>query len=154
MDISQKSFRLISEIEPIKGQSHHHIETSQLICSADQLSGFYMMTTLAFNGWRPFAANIWNHSAYKPIIIKTIKFLKRHQYYTVSDWLNCFLQWLFSTKQLKRNLFKKTSGSCGIYFLRPKWLNFSMKSLWHQSITAMLTIILLVKCLKWFFIWI
>ena len=27
----------------------YHIETSQLICSANQLAGFYMMATLAFN---------------------------------------------------------------------------------------------------------
>ena len=27
-----------------------HIETSQLICTANQLTGFYMMATLAFNG--------------------------------------------------------------------------------------------------------
>ena len=33
----------------IKRQSCHHIETSQLICSANQLIGFYMMATLAFN---------------------------------------------------------------------------------------------------------
>ena len=33
----------------IKGQSFHHIEPSQLICSANQLNGFYMMATLAFN---------------------------------------------------------------------------------------------------------
>ena len=33
----------------IKGQSCHHIETSQLICRAKQLTGFYMITTLAFN---------------------------------------------------------------------------------------------------------
>ena len=26
-----------------------HIETSQLICTADQLTGFYMRATLAFN---------------------------------------------------------------------------------------------------------
>ena len=29
--------------------SCHHIETSQLICRANQLTGFYMMATLAFN---------------------------------------------------------------------------------------------------------
>ena len=34
---------------PIKHQSCHHIETSQLICTANQLTGFYMMPTLAFN---------------------------------------------------------------------------------------------------------
>ena len=27
-----------------------HIETSELICSANQLTGFYMRVTLAFNG--------------------------------------------------------------------------------------------------------
>ena len=33
----------------IKQQSYHHTETSQLICSANQLTGFYMMATLALN---------------------------------------------------------------------------------------------------------
>ena len=33
----------------IKRQSCHHIETSQLICSANQLTGFCMIATLAFN---------------------------------------------------------------------------------------------------------
>ena len=36
-------------LELIKRQSCHHIETSQLICSANQMTGFYMMATLAFN---------------------------------------------------------------------------------------------------------
>ena len=35
--------------ELTKCQSCHHIETSQLIYSANQLTGFYMMATLAFN---------------------------------------------------------------------------------------------------------
>ena len=35
--------------DAIKRQSCHHIETSQLICSANQLTGFYMMATLALN---------------------------------------------------------------------------------------------------------
>ena len=33
----------------IRRQSCHHIETSQLICLANQLIGFYTMATLAFN---------------------------------------------------------------------------------------------------------
>ena len=33
----------------MKRQSCHHIETSQMICSENQLTGFYMMATLAFN---------------------------------------------------------------------------------------------------------
>ena len=33
----------------IKRQSCHHIETNQLICRANKLTGFYMMVTLAFN---------------------------------------------------------------------------------------------------------
>ena len=34
---------------PIHDQSFHHIETSQLICSANQLIGFYMMGALVDN---------------------------------------------------------------------------------------------------------
>ena len=33
----------------IKRQNYHHIETSQLIWRANQLTGFYMMATLAVN---------------------------------------------------------------------------------------------------------
>ena len=36
--------------KPIKCQSCPYIETSQLICCANQLTGFYMTATLAFNG--------------------------------------------------------------------------------------------------------
>ena len=37
-------------LELIKRQSCYHIETSQLICcSANQLTDFYMVTTLTFN---------------------------------------------------------------------------------------------------------
>ena len=36
----------------IKCQSCHHIETNQLICRANQLGGFFMMATLAFNELR------------------------------------------------------------------------------------------------------
>ena len=33
----------------MKRQSCHHTETSQLICIVNQLTGFYMITTLASN---------------------------------------------------------------------------------------------------------
>ena len=33
----------------MKRQSCHHIETSQLICSANQLTGFCMIANMAFN---------------------------------------------------------------------------------------------------------
>ena len=36
--------------KPIKCQCCPHIETSQLICTANQLAGFYMRITLALNG--------------------------------------------------------------------------------------------------------
>ena len=32
------------------GQCFHHVETSQLICSANQVTGFYMMGTLSVKG--------------------------------------------------------------------------------------------------------
>ena len=34
----------------LNDQCSHHIETSQLICRADQLTGFYMMGTLVVKG--------------------------------------------------------------------------------------------------------
>ena len=37
-------------INAFKCQCCPHIETSQLICCANQLTGFYMRATLAFNG--------------------------------------------------------------------------------------------------------
>ena len=39
-------------IKPIKCQSYPHIETSQLICTANQFTGFYMRATLALNGFK------------------------------------------------------------------------------------------------------
>ena len=37
-------------VKPIKYQCCPHIETSQLICCANQLTGFYMSATLTLNG--------------------------------------------------------------------------------------------------------
>ena len=37
---------------PIKSQNCHHIETSQLICIINQLTGFYVMTAMAFYGFK------------------------------------------------------------------------------------------------------
>ena len=34
----------------IEDQSCHHVETSQMICFANQLTGFCMIATLVFNG--------------------------------------------------------------------------------------------------------
>ena len=35
---------------PSKCQCYPHVETSQLICTANQLTGFYMRATLTLNG--------------------------------------------------------------------------------------------------------
>ena len=35
---------------PSKCQCYPHVETSQLICCANQLTGFYMRATLTLNG--------------------------------------------------------------------------------------------------------
>ena len=40
----------VNLINPFKCQCCPHIETSQLICFANQLTGFYIRVTLAFNG--------------------------------------------------------------------------------------------------------
>ena len=36
-------------VNPLTTNIPHYIETSQLICKTNQLTGFYMMVTLAFN---------------------------------------------------------------------------------------------------------
>ena len=43
------AMKMINLLELIKHQSCHHIVTSQFICRANQLTGFYMMATLPFN---------------------------------------------------------------------------------------------------------
>ena len=42
----------IEKYKPFNNQCSHHIETSQLICSANQLTGFYMIGTLVVKGLR------------------------------------------------------------------------------------------------------
>ena len=54
----------------IKRLSCHHIETDQLICFANQLTGFYMIATLAFNElvhFMPLVSfyNPWKHQKTK-----------------------------------------------------------------------------------------
>ena len=41
---------LLNPLRPIKCQCCPHIEASQLICCANQLTGFYIRATVAFNG--------------------------------------------------------------------------------------------------------
>ena len=42
--------------EPFNDQCSHHVETSQLICRANQLTGFYMMGTLAIKEFPGYTA--------------------------------------------------------------------------------------------------
>ena len=59
-------FKNISQIlfKPISGQYYTHIETSQLICSANQLTGFYERVTLSWCGlkivWQDMQKKILN----------------------------------------------------------------------------------------------
>ena len=41
---------MLEYLNPLNANVTHYIETSQLICIANQLIGFYMRATLAFNG--------------------------------------------------------------------------------------------------------
>ena len=45
----------VLNMPPIKCQCCPHIETSQLICCANQVTGFYMRATFVFNLLRQFA---------------------------------------------------------------------------------------------------
>ena len=54
---------LVDIVNPLTTNVPHHIETSQLICSANQLTGFCMRETLAFKGlnkdaWSPINAKL------------------------------------------------------------------------------------------------
>ena len=53
--LALKSFVKTSHkyVNPLNAKCHH-VETSQLICAANQLAGFYMMTILAFNGLKSY----------------------------------------------------------------------------------------------------
>ena len=50
LKISSFSEDRVMPVYPIKWQRCPHVETSQLICYAKQLIGFYMRVTLALNG--------------------------------------------------------------------------------------------------------
>ena len=67
LSISTPEYDCSKLTELIKGQSCHHRETSQWICSGNQLTGFYMMTTLAFNELIKY------RNALRPWTIKTIE---------------------------------------------------------------------------------
>ena len=47
---SSEEFMIPWRPSPIKCHCFPHIETSQLICTGNQLIGFYMRATMAFNG--------------------------------------------------------------------------------------------------------
>ena len=51
----------------MKCQSCHHTETSQLICSANRLTGFCMMATLVFNDLRPCQASFMEFSFHNAV---------------------------------------------------------------------------------------
>ena len=56
---------------PIIDQCSHHIETSQLICTANQLTGYYMMGALMVNGLTKIAESSF-----------LIKILRKYSYLT------------------------------------------------------------------------
>ena len=47
--------------QPFNGQCPSHIETSQLICRANQLTGFYMRGTLVDKGLKAPSAMLLTH---------------------------------------------------------------------------------------------
>ena len=67
-------------IQPIKYQRCPHTETSQFICSANQLTGFHMKTTVPLNESR--GGSLW-----KGVFCKSVTFLKKslqHRYFPVN----------------------------------------------------------------------
>ena len=70
---------LDNNLQLVKRQSCHHIETSQLICSANQLTGFYMIAILAFNELNPtnLLKVFWSTENFIKTICKLLIFPKK-----------------------------------------------------------------------------
>ena len=87
----------------MKCQCCPHIEISQLICYANQLTGFYMRATLAINGLINFFST-WNHQE-----IIHCKKLTVFQLVTSHVLCSCFLSLIF----LKTLAFAFSEGAAG-----------------------------------------
>ena len=81
-------FGFICTNQPFNGQCSHHIETSQLICSANQLTGFYTMGTLAVKG----LINVKNTNGGMLLLVKLLKVTLLHR---------CFYRFLNCTNDIK-----------------------------------------------------
>ena len=101
----------------VKGQNYHHIETSQLIYTANQLTGFYMVATLV--SW--FNLLIKEPECFVVIIVNLEQIII----------LSCFRHrfWLWSMKLLSYFIIMK------IYVLLP-FFQFSLVYVpWWQILT-------------------
>ena len=78
-------------------QSCYHIETSQLICKANQLTGFYMIVNLAFSEL------IASLNCFTPLIAMK-KICENNQNYAI--WLNNNKWGWFTTNIIKDSLQK------------------------------------------------
>ena len=68
------SRHLLMTLKTFNDQCSHHIEISQLICRANQLSVFCMMGTLVVKGLiRLFHSNVAFHVEASPLIYRTNK---------------------------------------------------------------------------------
>ena len=99
----------------MKRQSCHHMETSQFICSADQLTGFYMIVTLTFNELRTYLPSCENSLQHLVITAKTINinFSFRNVYPRYQKWklfLLFFFRKYFRSKSVGKWFFKFAFG--------------------------------------------
>ena len=62
----------------IKHQSYYHIETSQLICRANQLTGFHMMAALASNDFKTNRNKIFKVYYWNILVWYALSSFKKH----------------------------------------------------------------------------
>ena len=90
--IERKEPNRVGKYQLIKRQSCYHIETSQLICSANCLTGFYMMATLVFNE-----------------LMEEYSFRCLSAFYTWATTIIFFLQWLIMNLPIMKLITYHTS---------------------------------------------
>ena len=104
----------------LKCQSCQNRETSQLICRTNQLTGFYMMATLAFNLWYLMSWQYDKSLPCSPVLNTTRKtfsmnfawcIIKGQPYLRIAKLVTTFVSWTNGSTQSNTHDFSATTLS-------------------------------------------
>ena len=100
-----------NRINPLTTNVLHHMETTQLICIANHLTGFYMMRTLVFNEIRYYAT--FKVRKFESLFYKINIFTK-----------NYHLHWAAGRANILSNYIIYIFSTLGVAFAVPFWCYF------------------------------